>query len=350
MKVMIIAADEPRNRQKFISIPLVLGGHDVFVILTKPFTSFCNRLVRLLFNDRVDVVIFMGTGPKELLSYSLLKILKLPVVIRMGGDRLRDLDSVAQSNWKKGRYLIWMRYRMDTCIAKCFLSQMDKAIIVNEALGSRIHNQLKIPGQTFVVPQFCEGTLVKRKYDINPQIEILTVTNLRFIEKAKGVIWIIEQLAQTARNMAVPIHFQVLGSGLHLSDIKDYLELLDKSEFLTVTLAGFITELDDYYSNADIFIYHSKHDATPNVILESKRFSLPLLANKCEEFSNIVEHDVSGLLYRDAEDFQMLLKQLIMKKELRRKIGKGALREHKLKFSIEAIKEKIESTLMSILE
>ncbi|RLA40951.1 MAG: hypothetical protein DRR42_25215 [Gammaproteobacteria bacterium] len=349
MKVCLISPDEPRNRQKFISIPLSAGNHEVTVIKTKPSASFLFHLAYSLLRNKPDVVVFIGAGLKVLLALGLVKSSRVAFTARLGGDRLKDLDSVAKSAWDDGRYLLWLKFRFEKGIARIFLRQMHTVILVNAALSSQVSKQLSTPNRVFIIPQFCEGPAVIKHYEIQTPVEILTVSNFIFSEKAGGIIWLIEQLNQFVRGSGLAIRFRVAGGGLHLKDIKKYVDSLTISPLLSVELAGFVTDLNSYYRKADLFLYHSFHDATPNVILESKRYALPLLINECDQFSSIVEHGVSGLLYPDKTRFAEFLKELLTNIGIRKKLGQGALRDHESRFSMHASQRKIEAAFLDIM-
>lgn len=348
MKVGVIAAEELRDRQRFISKPLLQGGHSVCVVKTRPFIKFLYQSVKLIFNNKPDVIVFMGTGAKELLVYGFVKLTGVPFIVRLGGDSLKDLESIAASLWNDNCYVNWLKYQFDILVTRFFLKRVGAVIVVNEALIDKLAKQLKTPYQTFVIPQFCEGGLKTKKYTLNKPIELLTVANLQFAEKAEGIIWIIKQLVSFVHRHRVEIHFCVAGAGQHLKDVEAYISTL-KSDFLRVDILGFISDLDTYYSKADAFVYRSFHDATPNVILESKRFGLPLLANDCQEFRTIVNNGISGLLFQNTTDFYKMLQQILTDEEFRSTIGKSALIEHKNKFSIEAAQKKIEAALIETI-
>jgi glycosyltransferase involved in cell wall biosynthesis len=351
MKIGVITGADHRDRQKFISTPLIHGGHDVRILKTRPFGFFWYRLRQVLIKEqRADVIIFMGTGAKELLAYFIIVLFDVPFVVRLGGDRLRDLDSVTASHWRDGHYLSWLKYRLDKYVARFFLKKMRWAIVVNQALANRVAHQLREPHRIFVIPQFCEGPSITKNYSITPPVELLAVANFRFSEKAEGVIWLIAQLDLFVRRKGVAVIFRVAGAGLHLGDVRKHLQISSLSDLLTVEIAGFVIDLDSYYSRADILLYRSFHDATPNVILESKRYGLPLLVNDCEEFRSLVEHDVSGLLYHDAAGFFTFLEQLLAKQDLRERIGQGASSEHEFKYSEKAAQQKIENALDTIVD
>lgn len=350
MNVGIITAADRRNRQRFISRPLLVSGHNVCVLKTKPLFSYLFSLQRLLTKDKPDVLIFLGAGVMELITYVFAGLYRVPCVVRLGGDRVRDLDSVIKSFWQSGSYYVWFKLRITKYIARIFLKRMRWAILVNQSLIRRVENQLDKRCKIFIITQFSEGSMISKDYIITSPVKILTVTNFLFSEKSRGVIWLIEQLDSFVRRENVSVEFSVAGNGIHMEDVINYLRIASLSKLLTVELVGFVTNLDSYYAGSDIFLYHSFHDATPNVILESKRYGLPVLANDCEEFRELIEQDISGCLYNNELEFYDLLEKLINRKELRETVGHGAQQECLSKFSFRVIKEQIEASLVEVLK
>ena len=97
-------------------------------------------------------------------------------------------------------------------------------------------------------------------------------------------------------------------------------------------------------------LYHSSHDATPNVILESKRFGLPILVNDCDEFKSIVDNDVSGFLYQSGTDFQTYLDRLAGCAELRKRLGENAIADRENRFSFLSVKKDLEQAIQSVVK
>jgi len=345
MKITVIAADEKRDRQRFISRPLLDGGHTLCVLKTRPFGGFLYRVFRLLFKDAPDVIVFMGTGPKELLALGIVKLLGVPFVVRFGGDVLRDLCSIAESHWRESNYLKWAMCKLHTYTSNFFLKRTEVVIIVNAALSIKIENKLKIPHKIFVIPQFCEGEIEVKDYAINNPVQLLTVTNFLFSEKAEGVIWLINTLNHFVFKHGVLIRLRIAGGGQHLKDVERYLCSYEKHELLEVDILGYVDNLDKVYSSTDVFIYRSFHDATPNVILESKRYGLPLLANDCIEFQTIVDDGKSGYLYQSEDEFNLRLFQLIENQGLRQELGTRASQECAELYSIASVRKELESAL-----
>ncbi len=350
MRVIIIAASDGRQRYRFVSVPLDLGGHEVNVIKTRPIAEYVINITKLVIAaGKPDLVILMGVGLKELVACQIAHTRGALVMARLGGDPIKDWESISRSLFMRRRYLGWLKLKINTGFAKVVLGMIDGMIVVNQALSKSLLVRMNRNIPSYVVPQYCEGETRSRKYLIGSSIELLTVVNLRFSDKARGVIWIIKQLKKMALVLDVQINYRVAGAGEHLRDVEEYLSTTDMPGFLNVYLEGYITELEEWYVRADAFLYHSHHDATPNVFLEAKKYGLPLLANDCEEFQTIIERNVSGLLYAGETDFRAQLREVIENESLREVLGKAAREECQREYSITAVRAKLEKALSDFL-
>lgn len=334
MKIAIVTGRDRRNRHKFISMPLFAGNHDVRVIETTSIRLFFHFLVGLGTGRRPDIIVFIGVGVKELLALLVTKFTRIPFVLRLGGDRLRDLDSVADSMWRNNHYLLWAKFRLERRISQCFLKQVSNVIVVNDALKMRICDQIKAKHKIFVIPQFSEGSPVQKDYRVSSPLQLITVTNFRFSEKAEGVVWLIAALAKFVNNTRISVNFRIAGEGLHLKDVQKHLDSMVPVDLLSVEILGFVENLDSFYRETDVFVYRSFHDATPNVILESKRYGLPVIANECEEFRFLIKNSETGFLYEDENQFFNFLSDVISCEVLRERIGNGASYDHCVRFSV----------------
>jgi glycosyltransferase involved in cell wall biosynthesis len=348
MRVTVIAANEKRDRHKFIYKPLLATSHVASLLLTRPFSRYLGGLISFFFEQKPDIVIFMGVGVKELIAYSFIRAMKIPYIVRLGGDRIKDLDMVASSQLSSHKYLHWLKYKVEKIVAKYILSRSKTVIVVNQVLGDKVKHQLNPQSRYFVVPQFLDGEAIVRDYKLHKPLEILTVTNLRFSDKAEGVIWLISRLDEYVKSTREKVRFRVAGDGQHFNDLRNFINHAKISDFLEIELLGYVTDLQEHYSLADIFIYRSHHDATPNVILESKRYGLPLLVNQYDEFLALVDNNVNGIIYVSEQEFQENLKKIISDLDFRKEIGMQARKDYKSRFSIEAVRSQLENVLSEV--
>jgi len=82
-----------------------------------------------------------------------------------------------------------------------------------------------------------------------------------------------------------PITLTIIGDGDYLTQLKEDIKK-HKQDNLKITITGQVNNLTDYYSNANIFAYHSTLDSWPNVLMEAMGHGLPIVANK-GQFSEV---------------------------------------------------------------
>jgi len=328
-------------------MPLLGNGHRVEVINTSLRIKFLYDVCIFLFSKKTDLMIIIGGfGPKQLVLSYICRLKKLPMIVRMGGNRVRDLESMAFSFKKNHEYFKWLKFLAHSKIAKVFMKKIKVAFVVNASLSKLFHDRnVKI----HTVPQFCEGNVQTKTYTLGSTVRITTISNLKFYEKAQGVIWLIHAVIRYASKTGRKIKFKIAGDGVHLKKIKQSLNSIDLPQNLSIKLLGFVLNVNDLYEKTDILLYHSTHDATPNVILESKRFSLPILINRCVEFESLVKDRTSGLLYSNQEEFNNKLDELIKDCSLREFLGKNSANDFKERFSFFAVKNTLEKALHSML-
>jgi glycosyltransferase involved in cell wall biosynthesis len=328
-------------------LQLTKSGHTVEILKTKPFYEFMARVVKRILFLRPDLIIFMGTGPKDVMPVILAEWKKIPMIVRFGGDSLRDLKSVQISAWNRRDFKQAVRFTVELAVTKILLKRFQTAMVVNGSLKDKIRLHLKQPSRLFVVPQFVEEKQFEKEYSVNSPVRLLTVANFQFYEKAVGVLWIMEQLNSFVKDHGIPVDLHIAGGGAHVAQVLDGASEWSTKDF-RVSVLGYVKNMAEIYQQSDIFVYCSSHDATPNVILESKKFCLPLLANDCVEFRSLVKSGESGLLYKNPDEFKGMLLMMIKDRELRARLGKGAADDQKRRFSIQSVQRNLESVIASI--
>jgi len=221
----------------------------------------------------------------------------------------------------------------------------DAAIIVNQAQRPTLAGRLRPGTPITVVPQFSSGPEPARTHDLGDPVALLTVTNLEFRSKADGVIRLVDHLAAFAATDGRRLRLTVAGGGAELPCIEAVLAARKLPDTLEVVPLGFVRDVEPLYAEADLFLYHSEHDATPSVILESKRHGLPLLANDHAPFRTLVAHGETGFLFRDAAQFHDLFARLLDEAALRERLGTAARADHRARFTVEAVGPPLEAAI-----
>lgn len=157
------------------------------------------------------------------------------------------------------------------------------------------------------------------------QVNVVTVSNFWFPEKANGVIRSIRLLDQLGSHRA---HYMVVGDGAHLARVRQ----MATEAVVPVTFVGWV-DPRKYFQRADIFLYLSHHDNMPNAVLEAMASGLPVVANPVGAIPEMIVSGTSGLLGETDEELLMHLKRAFDDAALRRTLGSEARRRIEERFS-----------------
>ncbi len=124
--------------------------------------------------------------------------------------------------------------------------------------------------------------------------------------------------------------FSIVGSGEERLNLKRKIIKLKLAHSVKIINAS--KNLEDFYSNADIFLLTSRTEAFAMVILEALSFGLPVISYNCPVGpAEIIRNNYNGFLIKDGctEQFCKIIKLLASNKTLRKEIAVGALETSK---------------------
>lgn len=103
---------------------------------------------------------------------------------------------------------------------------------------------------------------------------VLTVTNLRYEGKYRGVIHVLRALEPLFEEYP-ELRYRVAGSGRYLSNLQEFLDTYPHAD--RVDLLGYREDIEDIYSSADVYVYVSFLDSLSTTILEAQAAGLPVI-------------------------------------------------------------------------
>jgi glycosyltransferase involved in cell wall biosynthesis len=156
-------------------------------------------------------------------------------------------------------------------------------------------------------------------------LNLVTVTNFHFLDKAKGLINVAKVLQQVQNRK---IKYTVIGDGIYLKQVKEEIT----KHRVSVEFTGFLTDPKQTLAQSDIFLYYSYHDNLPIVILEAMACGLPVITNDVGAVSEIIENEKNGYIAATDEAYHEYLLNLVRDAELRTKIGENARKAIEAKF------------------
>jgi glycosyltransferase involved in cell wall biosynthesis len=139
--------------------------------------------------------------------------------------------------------------------------------------------------------------------------------------------------------------FVIAGDGIMAQELRDNVQ---QQNLVNVTLLGPLAAgpLRHEYQRADIFLFPSKWEGSPKVILEAAACGLPVIARK-DYGPETVVHGETGYLVGCDDELYTRLEELLSNEGLRQKLG-AAGRLHSEKFDWDLITLKWESIFLRL--
>ncbi|MFC1631067.1 glycosyltransferase family 4 protein [Candidatus Omnitrophota bacterium] len=136
--------------------------------------------------------------------------------------------------------------------------------------------------------------------------------------------------------------FLIVGDGPLRQDLEIYAQQLGVSK--DVTFSGWISDLNQVYSELDIVTLTSLNEGTPVALIEAQASGLPCVATEVGGVADVVEQGKSGILVpnQDTESFISALIKLLNSPDLLRRMGRSGRSRVKHRFSKERLINDIE--------
>ncbi len=330
MKIVLVSTQDIRNRDKFLSDPLVELGHEVIVCRT--FVALLKEVI----SDRgkAKLYITVGVGLSSVLGLIYCKIAKILFVVRLGGDPVGDIRSRISAVQSTGRSAYLHKIRL--IIVKAILKNADHALVVSNSIAGQISPTWMLRDKISVLPQYVRGERIPFdcKYRSPNKVRFLTVTNLNYKEKAEGVVSLIDAMVsfvgKSNKGMSPEIIFEIAGDGAEKSTVDDRISKLSVGGGigLTVTALGHVSDMDALYRRSEIFLYSSKRDAVPNVLLEARRHGLVCVLYKSDLDIDVFSDKLDGYVVSSVNDLSNAIQEIIDSEDSCNELAK--LSEHRL--------------------
>ena len=286
----------------------------------------------------------------------------IPVVVRLVGDTWRGLDEEgARPAWRNGEYKRWARYRLSLLLDEFVFSRAAGFVAVSEALKEVIHRRAKCPLERIgVIPvpvttdTWHEGsaTEARETHGIEQERVLLTVTNLKFRPKLEGLKRSVDELRPVLEDNP-DLAYVIAGGGSQYDELVRYLDetVEDPAVRERIRALGFVDDVADLYSMADVFVYVSYRDGYPNVVLEAQTAGLPVVANDAYGMREQIADGKSGYLVDPAESGTVRdrVERLLADPDLRRRLGDAARERVSRENTPEAVSRRLEAFFVNLL-
>ena len=213
-----------------------------------------------------------------------------PVLLQLSAHTNTFLGKLLSSNRQ------WVRYEKEMC------GLADKIIVVVDEAKTRICSlgvapeKVTVVSNTLDIDQFDP---IERKDFRTDKFRMLYVGGINY---HRGVQYVIQAIA-LLKKKGMEVHFDLVGDGRHLDEIKRQIEALQVQENVVVHGFRHYTQICDIYESANVaLIPHIKSGHTdntiPHKIFQYLYAGIPMIVSDCDPLVRIVKETESGVSYR----------------------------------------------------
>ena len=237
----------------------------------------------------------------------------------------------SQTNWQDGSVTPQARRLFEETILRC-----DYLYSNSEMVRRSLETNYRLPSQVIATGVDTDFFTPHWQRPPNLRPRVLYVGSLR---PFKG-----PQVVLDAAQRHPEADFVLVGDGLMAQ------ELHSKAENLpNVTMRGSLSRIAvrEEYRRADIFLFPSRWEGSPRVLLEAAASGLPVVARRDYEPESVIDGE-TGYLVANWDEMMNRLTQLIADGDLRQEFGRAA-RSHIMRFGWDVIVRQWEATFCKLV-
>lgn len=291
--------------------------------------------IKRINENRPDVLLSNYPGRLGATVLTLGRAKDIPVVIRVGGDMWKTNYEELRQDLSDRNFPSAVARVGQISINEIFGSKADGYLVVSNELQQLVTNRTgRSPKRVQRVPvpinsaSYRDGDPVNGRNIIGRGSKrvLLTVMNLRFRGKVKGLYHLLQELEPLLRANSDITHV-IVGGGQYLNDLRQYVnQTVPKAIRDQIVTTGFVSNVTDLYAAASAFVYCSYIDGYPNVVSEAMAAGLPVVANADHGMVEQITHGETGLLVdSDTQgEFTRAIARVLSNDDLAKRLGSSA--------------------------
>lgn len=282
----------------------------------------CRKLEREIRFDICHVFFAIPSGP---VAYRLKHKFGLPYVVRYGGG---DIPG-AQKRFKFIYKFIAPFERRIWHEAAALVANSDGLRKRALAFDDRMPIQV-IPNGVNMPDTVADNGI------IDDTFRLLFVSRLIEGKGLQDIFPDLRELDNRCRQIGKSIKYTIVGDGPYRQAYEDLVHQLEIQDLVEFTGHKQHDELEYYYLRSDLFVFPSRSEGMPNVVLEAMSYGLPVVMTPCEGSTELI-HD-NGYI-AGADEFSDRIYDLIVDEELRHRFSDASVRIAKDDFSWTSVAE-----------
>jgi glycosyltransferase involved in cell wall biosynthesis len=283
-----------------------------------------------------DLIHFHSQVDRSFSSHLLLKLFGVPIVRSCTLD-----DSPGE---------IIRSYRpLRRWLARHLMGSIDRFITISPRLyqdGLRIYSKAKVTmipqGVSLPATSVADRSAAPSRGQRDGVLQPLELLYVGAIQDRKDVIFLIEALPllRARLNGRFDVRLKIVGPDLEWKSygiaVRRRVRDLDLEG--CVAFLGYVRDPEQYYLDADLFVFASVLEGFGNAIIEAMSYGLPVVVRTLPGVTDfIVESGRNGFLFGDANDYIETVVRLADDPALRQEVGRQARADVGERFSLESI-------------
>lgn len=180
------------------------------------------------------------------------------------------------------------------------------------------------------------------KASLNISLDKFVLINIGRQEFQKGQDVLIDAIALLDEEIKSKIHVLIVGrEGKATTDLNQ--QILDTKLNNTITFLGHRTDISELLKISDLFIFPSRFEGLPGVLIEAEAASLPIVCSKLPMMLEVVEENKNALTFEldNSNELASCISKMFLNPTLREEFGNNSAKIFKEKFEIETIHSKM---------
>ena len=141
----------------------------------------------------------------------------------------------------------------------------------------------------------------------------------------------------------------IVGEGNEIENLRKYAEFLGVGDHVMFTGGKPWDEIGKYYQLGNVFCSASVSETQGLTFAEAMAAGVPVVAKKDECIENIIDNNVTGMLFESNDDLPELLYRVLTDKELSNRLSNASVAAMEA-LSVEAFADNIETLYQTILD
>lgn len=332
MRILIIKSNNKRKRHLFVSDVLEAVDITVDTFGGDGFRADLKAYDGKARSYGYSCAILIGADSYFLWHFILIKLLhKIPVYVRLGGDPVEAYNDRIKTLLSTYSLLRVFKVIIDSLAASVLLRSAEACITVSHSLAQQVKHAYKVK-HAIIMSRPIEPFVNSDNKARHSNLNLISIVNLAYKEKYEGICRVLHAL----EGIEVDITWKIAGGGPYESELRNRISEFN-NQHVKVEYLGHTEEVNNLYRWGDVFVYASRLDWMPNVLLEAKSHGLPVLLENYEPLHEIFP--TGGAIYFNHgcnKEFSDCIEVLFDEDE-RQKLGEQNIRDIKLRYSKEAL-------------